>query len=291
MYVWIVIAVLFVVWVLINLKTSRPDGTLIKNVHPYRLIMGYIMPTRTESMVYFDSYVDAEALLAFVAEKKEDFHLDITHCLVAAVGLGLAEAKTMNRFIVGRRLYNRNGRFITFSMKRKKADRKAKLATVKMHHRDGESFQEFVERIHDSIGEQRSDKRTYDDKEFDLFGFVPRPVLIKMVRLLFWLDHHNLLPGSFLENDKLYTSCFIANLGSLKMGAAFHHLYEWGNCPLFLMAGAIEDRPVVIDGQVAVRKTLHLRWTYDERIDDGLNARFGIDAVKNVLENPNEFLV
>ena len=38
----------------------------------------------------------------------------------------------MNRFVVGRRLYQRDGVWITFSMKPKKLDKKAKLAAVKM---------------------------------------------------------------------------------------------------------------------------------------------------------------
>ena len=120
----------------------------------------------------------------------------------------------------------------------------------------------------------------------DLLGSLPRPLLLRGVQLARWLDHHNLLPGSFLENDPLYTSVFIANLGSLGMGAGYHHLYEWGNCPVFMMVGRVEERPAVEDGRVVVQKQLHIRWTYDERIDDGLTARHGLEAVKHALENP-----
>jgi hypothetical protein len=88
----------------------------------------------------------------------------------------------------------------------------------------------------------------------------------------------------------MYTSIFLANLGSLDMDPGYHHLYEWGNCPLFMMVGRIQDRPVVVDGELVVRKTLHIRWSYDERIDDGLNARFGIESVKRALEDPFVFL-
>jgi hypothetical protein len=102
------------------------------------------------------------------------------------------------------------------------------------------------------------------------------------------LDYFNLLPATFIDNDPLYTSAFVANLGSLDMGAGFHHLYEWGTCSAFLMAGRIEERPVVVDGRVVARKTLHARWTYDERVDDGLNARFALESFSRVIENPYE---
>jgi hypothetical protein len=82
---------------------------------------------------------------------------------------------------------------------------------------------------------------------------------------------------------------FVANLGSLDMAAGFHHLYEWGTCSAFLMAGKIEERPVVRDGRIVVVKVLPIRWTYDERIDDGLNARYALRAAERALENPYEF--
>ena len=72
-------------------------------------------------------------------------------------------------------------------------------------------------------------------------------------RLLGRLDHFNLLPAFFIQDDPLYISVFVANLGSLKMGAAYHHLYEYGNCPLFLVLGQVEDRPGVVEGRVEVQ--------------------------------------
>jgi hypothetical protein len=284
---WLVaLAVVLALWILANCKTSRPDGTLIKRVHPYRRVMQYIMPTRAESIVLFDTYVRADALLAYIEKARTRFPLDISHCLVAAVGVGLAAVPEMNQFPAGRRLYQRKHRHVTFSMKRSQGERAAKLATVKLALEDGEPFPALCARIERAIAAERSGRRTYADKEFDLLGSLPRPLLLRGVQLARWLDHHNLLPGSFLENDPLYTSVFVANLGSLGMGAGYHHLYEWGNCPVFMMVGRIEERPAVEDGRVVVQKQLHIRWTYDERIDDGLTARHGLDAVKHALENP-----
>ena len=86
-----------------------------------------------------------------------------------------------------------------------------------------------------------------------------------------------------------YTSGFIANLGSLKMKAGYHHLYEWGTCPLFLMLGKVEDRAMVEDGEVVARKVLHIRFSFDERVDDGLNAGKGINALRRILEDPYRY--
>jgi len=284
-----VIGGLYLVWLLMSFKTSRPDGTYIKT-HPYRRMMFFLFPTRNESVVYFDEYIRAEKLLQWIAEAREKIHCDITHLSVAAYSLGINANPKLDRFTVGRRLYQRKGTQISFSMKRQKLGREAKIAVVKMAVEDEDTIETYLGRINKKIGVERSDKKTYTDKELNLFLRLPRPILNVAIRFFYWLDYHNCLPGAFIENDVMYTSGFIANLGSLKMKAGYHHLYEWGTCPLFLMLGKIEDRAMVEDGEVVARKVLHVRFSFDERVDDGLNAGRGIDAFRTVLEDPNRYL-
>ncbi len=286
---WIIVAVI-VVLTLLNLKTSRSDGEYLGKIHPYRKLMLYIMPTRNESVVYYDDFARVDKLMAYVTEARKRFHVDVTHCIVAAVARGMQEAPTMNRFAVGHRLYQRKGVWITFSMKRKKLGKRAKLSAVKREIPKEQSFVELCEALNANIKVERSDAKTYQDKELGLLSKIPRPVLRFGVWLLNKLDYYNLLPASFIRNDAMFTSIFAANLGSLGMNAGFHHLYEWGTCPLFLMIGKAEDRAMVVDGEVVVQRVLPLRFTFDERVDDGLNAGIGIKKVVEALENPFELL-
>ncbi|MDQ4065609.1 MAG: 2-oxo acid dehydrogenase subunit E2, partial [Actinomycetota bacterium] len=47
-----------------------------------------------------------------------------------------------------------------------------------------------------------------------------------------------------------------------------------------------EDRPVVRDGQIVIRKMMNMSITFDHRILDGMDAsRFLLDVVK-LLEHP-----
>ncbi|MCA9518864.1 MAG: 2-oxo acid dehydrogenase subunit E2 [Myxococcales bacterium] len=286
----IVIAALIVVLTLLNLKTSRSDGTYMGRIHPFRKLMFYIMPTRSESIVLYDDYASVEELERYLEQVNKRFHVDVTHAIVAAIANGMKKAPSMNRFVVGRRLYQRKGIWITFSMKRKKLDKQAKLAAVKRLIPEDQSFFGLCAGLEENIKVERSDTKTYLDKELGLLSKIPRPVLKVGVSLLKWLDYNNLLPADFIKNDAMYTGVFAANLGSLGMNAGYHHLYEWGTCPLFIMIGAIEERPVVVDGQVVVKRVIPLRFTYDERIDDGLNAGLGIKGVVDALEHPFELL-
>lgn len=288
MWLWLLVPV--VLWLLAELKTSRPDGTLVK-IHPFRRILIHLLPTRGEALVYFDAYADAEKLVAFLdEEKRKDSGADMTHVAIAAANIALASTPKMNRFVVGHRLYDRKERWLSFSMKRKRLDRDAQISTVKLKMIDGETFPELVARMNGGIVEERSGKKTRTDKEIDLFNLFGRPLLTVGVRALKMLDYYNLLPKAYIDGDPLYTSIFVANLGSLGMGPGYHHLFEYGTCPLFIMVGKLEDRVIARDGQPVVRPMLHVRFTYEERIEDGLNARFGIDKLIEVLENPSPYL-
>jgi hypothetical protein len=278
-----------VVWLLLEFKSSRSDGSVVKRLHPYRRIMQYVMTRRNESVVYFDVDAKADNLLAFLAQEK-DKNVSLIHVLVAAMGQTLEKNPKMNRFVSGRRLYDRKGRSITFSAKRKKLDAKAKLAMVQMDLIENEGFEPLVARINGKLNVERSDTKTYADKEYDFFNLLPRPVLVCAVKLMKCMDYYNILPGFFIRDDALYVSAVVTNLGSLKMGPAYHHLYEWGNCPLFLMVGQVEERVVAENGEVRVQKVLPMRIAFDERIEDGLTAKRGIDDFVQLIESPRENL-
>ena len=275
-----------------DLPKRRSDGDLVKNIHPYRQLMPFIMPGRNESVCYYDDYVRAEPMLDYIQRARNEFDTDInvTHMLVAAGTRALRDNPKMNQFVSGSRLYRRNHIAMTFSMKRKKLDKAAKLSAVKMRMDDSsESFHALCCRMNSSIGVERSGKKTNADKELDFFSLFPRSLMRKVASAVTWMDDNNILPGLFMEQDGFYTSMFIANLGSLGMRPAFHHLYEYGNCPLFLMVGRVEEKPVARDGKVVVEKIMHLRWSYDERIDDGLTSNHGMTTFRNALENPDDY--
>ena len=53
----------------------------------------------------------------------------------------------------------------------------------------------------------------------------------------------------------------------------------------------IQDRPMVVDGQVAVRPMMYLAVTYDHRIIDGREAVQFLVVVKEALEDPGRMLL
>ncbi|MEX0607498.1 MAG: 2-oxo acid dehydrogenase subunit E2, partial [Halofilum sp. (in: g-proteobacteria)] len=53
----------------------------------------------------------------------------------------------------------------------------------------------------------------------------------------------------------------------------------------------IQDRPVAIDGEVAVRPMMYLALSYDHRIVDGKDAVQFLVEIKNLVEDPARLLL
>lgn len=54
---------------------------------------------------------------------------------------------------------------------------------------------------------------------------------------------------------------------------------------------AIKERPVVVNGQVVVRPMMYVALTYDHRLIDGREAVLFLVRIKELIEDPNRFLL
>jgi hypothetical protein len=269
----------------------RTDGTPVANLHPVRRIMPFIMPTRAESVVMFEQQVDVEParrLLARLnADRAPERAVTLFHVILYALGRALDEFPRLNRFVAGSRLYDRSGIWLAFSAKTA-LERDAPIFTAKIEFRPAEALEAFADRLLGLIRGVRIQRETPTEREVKPFLKLPAPLLRLGTRLVRWLDGRNLLPARFIAEDSLFASVFVANLGSVGLDAAFHHLYEYGTIPIFVTVGQVGPRPVVLsDGHVGARDVFALRYTYDERIEDGFYAARALERVAAFLGAPS----
>ncbi|MCG8424299.1 MAG: 2-oxo acid dehydrogenase subunit E2 [Proteobacteria bacterium] len=277
---------------LLAMLFGRFDGHRVRDLSAYRRMVPFVLRGRNESAVYFEQTVDLTATLPWIDEwnRTEKQRITVFHVVLAALTRVLEERPRLNRFVSGRRLYQRDGIWISFAAKKRFED-DAPLSVVKQRFDPGESFADLVGRLSNGVRDARSDRLSAVDREINLLIRLPGPILDGAVLLLRALDHYNLAPRFLLHGDPMYTSVFVANLGSIDIDAAYHHLYEHGNCPLFVTIGKI-DRVAVAgeDGSVITRPVVSLKYTYDERIEDGLYCARSLDLFKRYLEAPSEWL-
>ncbi len=266
---------------------SRPS----RGIPAYRRMVPFLMRGRNESAVYFEQTIDLTDTLPWIAafNREHDERITVFHVLLASLARVLDERPRLNRFVAGRKLHDRDGIYISFAAK-KRFDDDAPLSVVKRRFDPGEPFARMVSTLVAKVGEARTDKKSPVDKELDVLLRMPTFMIEAATRLLRTLDFFNLAPRALLENDPMYTSVFVANLGSIKIDAAYHHLYEYGNCPLFVTLGKVEKAPVVVDDRVEARPVVKLKFTYDERVEDGLYAAKALELLKAYMQTPSEWL-
>lgn len=262
----------------------RPDATLVKDAAVVRRFMPFISPRRNESLVYYAQEVLVDDALAFVdrvnQHRPADRPATLFHLILYAIAQGIHERPRINRFTKGGRLWQRKGLFITFSAKMRIAD-DAPLITVKREVDPTLPFETMLDGMLDSLQRGRSGKKSASDHEMAWLLRAPAPITFAILKLVDWIDAAGLLPKGMIDGDPMYSSIFVANLGSVNLGAGYHHLWDHGTCPMFAVIGRIATGA---DG----RRRVTIKYSYDERIEDGLYAMGALERIREILESPDK---
>jgi hypothetical protein len=261
----------------------RSDAVLVRDLPPIRRFMPFVSPRRNDSLVYFEQELRVEAALAYAAERSRARDparpATLFHLVLRALALVLAERPRLNRFTAGGRVWQRDGIWLSFSAKLR-FDDAAPILTVKRRVEPEAGLDAMLDSVHGGLGEGRSGRRSTSDREMALLLRLPPPLVRTAVGLARAADGLGLLPRPVVDADPLFCSAFVANLGSVGLDAGYHHLWEYGNCPIFCVIGRV--RPGA-DGRVAT-----LKWTYDERVEDGLYCARALERLRELLESPEK---
>jgi len=266
----------------------RPDATLVTDLSTMRRFMPHISPRRNDSLFYLMQTIEVDAALEFLDQRNRDRPAErpitLFHLLVRACSQALYLRPGVNRFVKGGRLWQRDGEWVTFSAKREIVDG-APLITIKTRvHPTTETLEEMVEGIYRRLENGRAGVKTTSDKEVSLMVRLPVFAIKVLMALARAGDNLGVLPRSMTDPDPLFTSVFLANLGSIQYPAGFHHLWEYGTASLFGVMGRIQRKE---NGA----REITMAWTYDERIEDGLYSYYTLELIRQHLEDPERLLV
>ncbi|MEW5851719.1 MAG: 2-oxo acid dehydrogenase subunit E2 [Myxococcota bacterium] len=271
---------------------TRPDGTLARDVPAYRRLMPYLMRTRNESAVYFDQQLDLTRTVPFLQRFNmgSSHRATVFHVFLYAAVRVMHERPRLNRFVAGGRIWQRDGIWVSFSAKKSLSD-DAPIVVVKRRLDPTHDFATMMASLGEGIREGRSEKKSTVDKELAVILALPGPLIRLVMAAQRFLDGWGLLPRAMIDTDPMYASLFVANLGSLKMEAASHHLYEYGNIPIFAAVGRVKNVPTVRDdGSVASHTVCDVKYTFDERVEDGLYCAQAMERLRHIVEDPDQYV-
>lgn len=270
-------------------RWGRRGATRIDLGRSFNAIFPYIMKGRNESIAYFPVVVDVENLLVELeARKGTENQITLFEAVLLALVRILRERPTLNRYIIGRRLYERHDVDLSF-VARRQYTLDSSETNVFVSVKPTDDAATALQKIRGEIRTAKSGDQKSDEGLIDLFMRLPRSALRLAVTVLSLWDFYVDTPGFLRGIDPLRCSAYVANLGSVGMGAAYHHLFEWGTCSLFVTIGEVKPTVCVgADGAPTVRRTMELKFALDERIADGYYDARALELFDTYLNDAAE---
>ena len=260
---------------------KRKDADWIREVDPFHSIVPYVMPKRTEAEVSMNEEFDITALLAYMKKRNEEegTHLKLFHAICTAIAKTIYHRPKLNIFIAGRRFWQRKDITLSFVAKQQFRD-DAEETLMFMKVKPDMTLDSISKMILGDVEKVRKESTNDLDKLMGFVGKLPRPILVFFFWILKRLEYHGIMPDALTAGDPNYSTVLLSNLGSIKAGAPYHHLSNYGTCSIMITIGTMKEE----GGRTTVPMTI----TLDERIADGFYFAKSLRIAKYLLENPEE---
>ena len=270
---------------------DRNDGRRIRTLSPMAQITMYFQWERNICSNYFEESFEISHIERYIRQKRKEGLTDfgITHVLLATYVRALCKYPQLNRFISGQKVYSR-GEDIQYCMViKKQMTVDSPDTSIKVHLKRTDTAEDIYHKLNEAVDKV---KRTQElDSSFDslvgLLNLIPGVLLKFTVWLLKLLDYFGLLPKFLLELSPFHGSLFFTSMGSLGIPPIYHHLYDFGNLPVFGAFGCKRRATEVLeDGTVVQRKYVDMKFVLDERIVDGYYYAAFFKHFRTILRHP-----
>lgn len=268
---------------------DRYDGKLLRKIDPFYRIVPYIMKSRVDAQVFFDDKIILDKTEKFLRQKRDEkLEIGFLHIVMAAMVRTISQKPRLNRFVSGRKLYSRNGIYMSIAVK-KSLSEDSPETTVKIKFEPTDTIYDVVEKVNKAVKENQKVAANNDtDKTARLIMLCPTIIVRGIVGFLKWLDNHGKMPKFINKVSPFHTSLFITDLGSLGIQPVYHHIYEFGTTSVFIAFG-IKNKEKVFDkkNNIIERKFVDMKVVTDERICDGYYYAKAFRVFRRYMENPH----
>ncbi len=269
---------------------DRKEGRRLRSITPLMAFTPYIMRDRNDASNYFEGEVDITETDRWLREQRRGGYkgLGMLHLFIAAYVRVVSQMPGLNRFVSGQRVYARNEIMVNMMVKYSvEPDSPETCAKVVFEPTD--TIYDVYNKMNAAVEEIRSGDTSGTENAANALMKIPRLILKFAVWLIRLFDYFDWLPGALLGVSPFHGSMIITDLGSLGIPPIYHHLYNFGNLPVFLAFGAKRmETGVNTEGQVVHRKFVDYKIVCDERICDGSYYASAFKYLRYYLKNPNE---
>ncbi len=269
---------------------DRKEGRRLRTLPALNLFTPYIMIDRNDACNQFAGSIEISETDRWLRAKRQEGYkgLGMLHLFIAAYIRVISQLPGLNRFVAGQKIYARNEILINMMVKRGiTTDSEETCAKVVFEPTD--TIYDVYRKMNDAVEEIRASDDSGTEKVAGALMKIPGLFLKFAVWILKIMDYFDLIPMSLLRASPFHGSMIVTDLGSLGIPPIYHHIYNFGNLPVFLAFGA-KRRVMELDrhGNPVERKYVDYKIVCDERIVDGAYYAAAFKFMKYYLKNPNE---
>ena len=270
---------------------DRSDGYLLKNIDPMIKLMPFIMRYRSDAMNMFSSSVNITAAEEYIKEKHAEGyeHFGLIHLILAAYVRTVSQRPAINRFVSGQQVFARNKIEIAITIKKEMALDSPETCLKMIFQPDAtpvDIYNEFDRQVQEYRKQQAESEF---DKTARILNYIPRFILKFAMFLLRTLDYFGILPKFLLKVSPFHASMVITSMGSLGIPPIYHHIYDFGNVPLFVAFGK-RRKVYELNAEGATEEKIYtdLCVVTDERICDGYYYASAFKMLQRLMRNPKK---
>lgn len=265
---------------------DRRDARKVRDIDVMHKITAHIKPLRCDSDVFINQKMDVTELVKYM-EKKKKQEKDLTyfHLFVTVMAKTIYNKPLLNRFVVNKTYYDRNSVSIAFTAKANYSDEAKDILSVVDIEPD-DNLESIKKKFIEAVSHVRNNEDSGANGIISAVGKLPKFMISFIVWIVKFMDKHDLLPKSFINDNLYYSTLIVSNLGSIKSGAIYHNLTDFGTSSILATIGEIKEEKVFVNGKEEVRSFCEFGINIDERIADGVYYVKAVKLMQDILNKP-----
>lgn len=268
---------------------DRKEGRLLRSLPAFAKFIPFIMPTRNDACNQYEESFEVTDLDRRLRQLRVAGYKGIgfLHFIIAAYIRGVSMLPGINRFVVGRRIYARDNIEVVMTVKRSLSV-DATETTIKVVFEPTDTIFDVYRKMNEKIDEVKTSGGNNNTEDVaETLCRAPRFLLRFALTILRIMDYFGWLPEKLVEASLFHGSMIITDVGSLRIGPIYHHIYNFGTLPVFIAFGA-KRHAYEIDrhGQVVDHKYVDCKFTMDERTVDGHYYAQFLQAIRYIFAHP-----
>jgi pyruvate/2-oxoglutarate dehydrogenase complex dihydrolipoamide acyltransferase (E2) component len=263
----------------------------LRKVSSWRKVSLHTWGPPSDPSVYGALEIDVTRALAFIdaTRRETGVRVTLTHLVGKAAALAVAERPDVNAVVRrGRHIYLRDQVDVFFMVAFEGGEN---LSGAKVERADQKGVADIARELEEGARRVRELRDRELKRTGNLLKLTPGPLVGPAMRFITYLTYDLGLDlrSLGLPFDQ-FGSVMVTNIGTFGIAQGFVPLLPFARAPLMLAIGAVQDRPVAIDGRVEVRPVLSVGATFDHRLLDGYQAGRLAKRFQEALERPDEVL-